>query len=169
MLPFRRNRQVIKTDKHEVTFTQLQTDTSTTKDIQIALGVDVGDKNASTECAVGSHIPWIYCEINFSAEIITVPKTIHWTIRVVPPNQTESVPSNFYAIDRSYVLKRGMEMLPKDVSVVYKRIFTVKIPRIYSRVKDGQVIQFSYVTSSAEATNVCGIFVYKERYWLIRQ
>ncbi len=163
-MPLFRNRNTIKSDKHEQTFTELATDASTTRNVNLYTGVSVGDKDTAIEVAVGSHVRWVYCEINFAAQVITNPKTVHWTIRIVPPAASPSVPSQMYQIDRSYVLKRGMEMLPKDVSTVYKRIFVVRIPRAYQRVKEGQKLEFEYVSSSSEQMNSCGIFIYKEIY-----
>ncbi len=163
-MPLFRNRNPGKTDKHELTFTELATDASTTRNINVYTGVDVGEKTGATDAAVGSHVKWLYCEINFAAQVITNPKTVQWTIRVVPPAAVPSVPTQFYQIDRSYVLKRGMEMLPKDVGTVYKRIFVVKIPKIYQRVKQGQILEFEYVASSSELMNTCGIFIFKELY-----
>ncbi len=163
-MPLFRPRNTVKTDKHEQTFTDLATDASTTRNVNLYLGVPVADKNSNVEVSVGAHVRWVYCEINFAAQVITNPKTVHWTIRIVPPAASPSVPSQMYAIDRSYVLKRGMEMLPKDVATVYKRIFVVKIPRAYQRVKQGQVLEFEYVASSSETMNACGIFIYKEIY-----
>ncbi len=163
-MPLFRQRNPTKVDKHEKTFTRLAADESTTQNVNLYTGVPVGDKNAAGEVSVGSHVKWVYCEINFAAQVITNPKTIHWTIRIVPPAASPSVPSQMYQIDRSYVLKRGMEMLPKDVGTVYKRIFVVRIPRIYQRVKEGQILEFEYVASSTEAMNSCGIFIFKEIY-----
>ncbi len=164
-MPFFRRSNPIKTDKHEVTFTRLAANESSPgTTVNLYTGVDVGAKASSTEVAVGAHVKWVYCEINFAAETITNPKTIHWTIRIKPPGQTASVPTTLYGNDRSYVLKRGMEMLPKDVSTVYKRMFVVKIPRGYQRVKQTQTLEFQYIASSAETINTCGIFIYREQY-----
>ncbi len=163
-MPLFRNRAINKSDKHEQTFTDLAINASATINRNLYTTVDVGAKGANNEVAVGSHVKWIYCEINIAAETITNPKTVHWTIRIVPPGQTASVPSTMYGNDRAYVLKRGMEMLPKDVSTVYKRIFVVNIPKGYQRCKQTQVLEFEYVASSAETINVCGIFIYKEIY-----
>ncbi len=121
-------------------------------------------KDNTAEVSIGCHIKWLYCEINFAAQVITNPKTVNWTIRMVMPGQSPSVPTQLYAIDRSYVLKRGMEMLPKDVGTVYKRMFVVKIPRVYQRMKEGQKLEFEYVASSSETMNTCGIFIFKEIY-----
>ncbi len=130
----------------------------------ILTGVPVADKDASTEVAVGSHVKWVYCEINFSAETTTAVKTVHWTVRMVMPGQSASVPTQFYNIDRSFVLKRGMEMLVRDQSTLIKRIFVIKIPKVYQRIKEGQQLEFEYVSSSSNTQNTCGIFIYREQY-----
>ncbi len=164
-MPFRRGiRPVVKTDKHEFTFTQLAQDSSTNQVIKFATGVDVGAKTGSADVAVGSHIKWVYCEFNFSAETITNAKTVHWVIRIVPPAQVSSGASTLYADDRSYVIKRGMDMLVKDVNVVYKHMFSVKIPKVYQRMKQAMEINFEYKASSTQTMNACGIFIYKELY-----
>ncbi len=164
-MPFhRRSLRPIKTDKHEVTFTELSQDAGAARNVPIAVSVQSADKDNSTEVEVGSHIKWLYCEINFAAETITVAKTVHWTIRMAPPASAPSTPVQLYAVDRSYVLKRGMEMLPKDVATVYKRIFVVNIPQAYQRMKQGQILEFEYQASSTNTMNTCGIFIYKEIY-----
>ncbi len=163
-MPFHRRMSPIKTDKHEVTFSDLASNNSVNNTVVLSTGVDVGDKNTSTECAISSHIRSIFCEFNISAEEVGVIKTVHWLFRVTPPLQTASASNSLYAADRSYVIKRGMEMLPKDVSTVFKRVFVVRIPKVYQRVKDGQTISFQYIVSSTETTNLCGIFIYKEIY-----
>ncbi len=160
----RRRFAPLQSNKHEVTFSHLAQDSSTTQTIALATGTDAADKDNSTEVGIGSHIKWIFCEINFSAEVLTVVKTVHWALRYVPPGQVPSGASQLFGIDRSYVMKRGMEMLPKDVSTVFKRVFVLKIPRKYQRIQDTGQFQFTYVVSSANATNACGIFVYKELY-----
>ncbi len=153
-----------KTDKHEVTFTRLAADESTTQNVNIATAVPVGDKDASNEVAVGSHVKWVYCELNFSAETTTAVKTVHWTIRMVMPGMSPSIPTQFYAIDRSYILKRGMEMLVREQATLIKRIFVVRIPKIYQRMKEGQKLEFEYVASSSNTQNTCGVFIYREQY-----
>ncbi len=121
-------------------------------------------KDDATECSIGSHVKWIYFEINFAAETITSPKVVHWSVNVTPTGMTTGVPSTYYQQDHAYILKRGMEMLPKDVGTVYKRIFVVKIPKVYQRIKDNSAIVFKYIASSAETINVCGFAIYKELY-----
>ena len=122
----------------------------------------MADKNTSTEVAIGSHIKWIFVEINMSAETITEIKQVHWAIRYIPSGQVSSGPNQLFGTDRAFVLKRGMEMLPKDVSTVFKRVFTVKIPRKYVRQTDNGSFVFEYTASSSNTMNACGIFIYKE-------
>ena len=155
-------RPIVNSNKHEVTYSHLAQDSSTKQSIVLSLGIEAGSKNISTEVSIGSHIKWIFCEFQFSAETITEVKTIHWVIRYVPPGQVASGPNALFGNDRSYVLKRGMEMLPKDVGTVYKRVFTVKIPRKYVRQQDNGGFVFEYIASSSNTMNSCGIFIYKE-------
>ncbi len=122
----------------------------------------MANKDASNEVAIGSHIKWIFAEFQFAAETITEVKTIHWVFRYVPSGQVSSGPNQLFQTDRSFVIKRGMEMLPKDVATVYKRVFTVKIPRKYVRQTDNGQILFEYIASSSNTMNSCGIFIYKE-------
>ncbi len=164
-MPLRRGRFApLQSNKHEVTFSHLAQDSAANQTVTLATGTDSADKDNSTEVGIGSHIRWIFCEFNFSAEVISVVKTVHWALRYVPPGQTPSVANQLFGIDRSYVIKRGMEMLPKDVSTVYKRVFVLKIPKKYQRIQDQAQLQFTYIVSSTNATNACGIFVYKELY-----
>ncbi len=147
-----------------MTYTNLSQDASVNVEIPLVIGVDVGAKTGVNDCAIGSHVKWIFCEFNFSAETITNAKTIHWVVRVIPATASASGASTTNAADKAYVIKRGMEMLPKDLSVVYKRVFTVKIPRGYQRIKEGMKINFEYKASSTQTINSCGIFIYKELY-----
>ncbi len=164
-MPSRRRRFApLQSNKHEVTFTQLAQDSSTPQTIVLATGTDAADKDNSTEVGIGSHIKWVFCEFNFSAETLTVPKTVHWAFRFVPAGQTPSSPAQLFGTDRAFVMKRGMEMLPKDLSVVYKRVFVLIIPKKYQRITDAGQLQFTYVASSANSMNACGVFVYKELY-----
>ncbi len=163
-MPFHRMKSPVKTEKHEQTWTALSEDASVNKAINLITGVDVGAKVGITDVAIGAHVKWIFCEFQFAAETITNAKTVHWCIRVIPPTATASGASALNAADKSYVIKRGLEMLPKDLAVVYKRVFTVNIPKLYQRVKEGQKINFEYKASSTQTINSCGLFIYKEIY-----
>ncbi len=160
----RRSRSVNKSDKHEVSWSNLNQNAAGAQVQTLALAVPVADKDTLTEVAVGSHVRGVYIEFQFSAETITNTKIIHWQVGVAVTGQTISVPSLYYQNDRSQILKRGMEMLPKDVSTVIKRIIFVSIPPKFQRFAEGNVLFLSYIASSSETINACGFGIYKERY-----
>ncbi len=162
-MPFRRGRPIIHTDKHEISWSNLVQDASTVDSTQLATGTDPANVNLAHEVVRGAKITSIYFEFHFSAETVTNPKVIHWTIEVAPSGMSLGAPNTYYNDSRAYVIKRGMEMLPRDVSTIFKRIFVVRIPPIYQRMKKNQDIQFRYICSSAEAINACGIAIYKSR------
>ncbi len=162
---FRRNRQnLVKLDKHEITWSNLSQDASSVQTIELAKGVQVGSKDSSTECAVGSHVKRLYLEFHFSAEAITVAKVIHWEIISIPTGLTVGSPATYYNASRARIFQRGMEMLPKDVGTVYKRIISVKVPKVYQRIQENATLNFRYVSTSATTINACGICIYKEIY-----
>ncbi len=114
----------------------------------------------------GSHIKSIYLEFHFGAEVITNAKVIHWTYHVRPQNLSAAgnTPALYYQNGRNLILQRGMEMLPKSTTTLFKRIIRVKIPRKYQRIGEGDTHNFSYTCSSTETINACGIAIYKEFY-----
>ncbi len=162
MARFSRFRPVVHSDKHEITWSNLAQDASVTKIVTFSNAVQPTAKNASTEVLIGSQVRSIYLEFHFSADVITNPKVIHWKVEVLPGGLAPTIANSYYQIDRRFIIKRGMEMLPKSVSTVYKRIFVVRIPRKYQRQSESQLIQLRYQCSSAEAINACGIAIYKE-------
>ncbi len=161
-MPFHRKMLApIVSDKHEVTWSQIGIDNSAVFTVVLSRGKKVADVNTSTEVILGSKIFGIYLEFQFSAQDITTTKIIHWAIQVEAPNQTKSVPSLYYQDDRSYVIKRGMEMIPKNVGTIVKRIVFVRIPKIYQRQKEEQDINFSFISTDASLMNACGFAIYK--------
>ena len=163
----RRNRFLapLKTDKHEVTFSFLAADAGTANlSVNFATVVAAEDKGASTECMVGSHVRSIFIEMNIAAETITNPKIVHWLVEFKSVNQTGSTPTLYYQDDRSIISKRGMEMLPKAVSTVYKRIFVVRVPKKAQRMTMGSTMTLKFRCTSTEAINICGFVIYKEQY-----
>ncbi len=167
MLPFRRNSRlgnIINSDKHEVVWSALAEDASTTKTVTLIKGVPTADADSSIECEVGSKVFGIYIELNISAETTTEVKILHWNVRYVdtPGTQATSNPNTYYQDDRSRILKRGMEMLVRDQSTLTKRIFFVRIPRKMQRVTAGSFLIFEYVSTSANTQNLCGFAIYKE-------
>lgn len=164
-MPFRRRRSnPIKTDKHEITWSNLGQNASTVQTVTLAKTVDVADKDAASDTSVGSHVRSIYFEFHFSPEVITSSKVIHWQIVGYQAGQTIGVPSLYYQDERAIIFKRGMEMLVKDVGTVYKRIFVVKVPRKFQRQVKNLSLFFRYICSSTETINACGIAIYKEQY-----
>ncbi len=157
----RRMQAPIVSDKKEIVWSNLASDLSTTLTTVLARGKKLADVNTGLECPVGSKIYGIYIEFNIGAEDITSPKILHWKVFVNPVGQAASIPSLYYQTDRAYVLKRGMEMLPKSVSIVYKRIIFVRIPRVYQRMKDEMDINISFIMTSTETVNLCGFAIYK--------
>ncbi len=131
--------------------------------ITLAKGTQAADVTDSvgTEVQTGATIPWLYFEFHFSAENVTSTKVIHWVIAHEPFGSNTSTPSTYQTITRKHILKRGMEMLPKDVGTVFKRIFTVKIPKRYQRLGISDEFTFNYTSSSAESINACGINIFR--------
>ena len=134
---------------------------STTVNINLVSGVDPADADAAVEVTVGEHVKWIYCEVNFSADVITNAKTIQWCIRKLPFGTVAQIPSLYNQVDKRFIIKRGMEMLPRDLSTVYKRVFVVRVPKSMQRIGQSDKIVFQYVCSSSENVNVCGFFIYR--------
>ncbi len=160
-------RPIVKTDKHELTWSALATDAGTANyAVNLVTGVDAEDKGASNEAMVGSHVKSIYIEFNCSAETVTNPKVLHWEIIMMPNGNTPTAytPSGYYQVGRNQIIKRGMEMLPKDVSTVYKRQFVVRIPKKAKRVALGDLMNIVFRCSSTESINICGFAIYKEFY-----
>ncbi len=118
--------------------------------------------NSAIEVQIGHMVKGVYIEFNVSADTVVNPKVVHWTVEVTSSGQTQGAPNTYYQDNRSQILKRGMEMLPKDMGTVYKRIVFVKIPRAYQRVKANYFLAFRYIASSAEAINICGFMIYKD-------
>ncbi len=151
------------TDKHEVSWSNLGQNASAVQVINLAIGTVVADKNTSTEVAIGSKITSIYFEFHFSSEAGADARVIHWQIYRQKSGETIPIPSLYYQTNRSSIFKRGMEMLPDDDSVVFKRVFVVRIPKIYQRQIQTGALRFSYISTSASTINACGFAIYKEK------
>ncbi len=160
-MPFRQSAPVIR-NKHEITWSNLAQDASSIINITLAEGTASADVNVGTEVEIGHLVKWIYFEFHFSAQVITNPKVIHWSVEQSRTGQTAAIPSLYFQGNRSQIIKRGMEMLPKDVGTVFKRIFVVKIPRTMQRMRENQAFTFRYICSSSETINACGIVIYPE-------
>ncbi len=162
MARFRRGGPRIKTDKHEVTWSHLQQDSSAIQNVVIVTGVAPSGKNTATECVTGNHVQNIYFEFNVSPDTVTVPAIVHWRIAMRRTGQTLSSPALYYQDDRAQTMKRGMEMLGQSKGIEIKRIISLAIPRVYQRVREDSDIVFSYISSSSQVMNLCGFAIYKE-------
>lgn len=155
----------VMSDKREITWSNLAQNASTNQDVTIATAVVPGSVSTSTEVAQGSVVPWIFFEINFSANSASDSKVIHWKVHKVPSGLTGTTNANTYnQPDKKFIFKRGMEMLPASGSSSQtKRIFAVSIPKRYRKMNDDDTIYFSYICSSTVTINVCGIAIFKAR------
>ncbi len=160
MARFRRT--LTKTDKHEVTWSNLIEDAATVKEVTLLTVVQASLKNAATEVMIGSHVRGMYVEFNIGANDASATHIVHWQIMIDKTGQSLTAPNTYYNADRSQVFKRGMEMLPKDVSTQTKRVFYVRLPK--TRMKEGDAIKFRYISSSSATQNLCGFAIYKELY-----
>ncbi len=160
----RRRFAPLQSDKHEITWSFLAQDASAQQSITFVDVVQPASKNTAVENGIGSKIKWIYIEMNISAEVITNPKVFHWTVEAFDSGSTVGASNTYYQENRSNVLKRGMEMLPKDLGTVFKRIFIVPIPPKWQRCRNNMGLSLRYIVSSAEAINMCGFAIYKELY-----
>ncbi len=115
--------------------------------------------SAGNEEVIGSSVKWIYLEFQFSAETTTSTKIIHWLLGREPAGNAIQIPSLYYDPDKRFVIKRGMEMLPKDVNHIVKRIIAVRVPRHLQRLGRDDNWVFKYVATSTETINACGFFI----------
>ncbi len=151
----------VNSDKKEITWSNLNQDAGTAAiNIVIILVEAISTVNAGFEAGVGAKIGSMYFEFHFSAAQTANVNVVHWKIVQVPANTTVSNPNVYYQLDRSKILKRGMEMLPVNVSTVFKRIFTIS-PRMFKRLAEGDTIQFIYQASSTQQINACGFAITK--------
>ncbi len=161
-MPSRRSLgNIIKSDKHEITWSNLGQDASADITVPIVLGTAPQITNLSTEVVTGSKVTSIYFEFHFSPAQTGNVNVIHWIIECKNFGQTGSAPSTYYTPTRALIIKRGMEMLPVNVATVFKRIFVVRVPRVYQRIREGMTINLIYRASSTQTINGCGIAIYK--------
>ncbi len=164
MMPFRRRMQApIQSDKHETTWSNLGQDAGTAKiSILLAKAVQPSAKDNATEYGIGSKVKGFYLEFHFSPAQTANANVIHWVVTQIRTGQSASNPNTYYQTDRSQILKRGMEMLPTNVSTVFKRIMFVRIPPFMQRMKENQEFYFVYQASSTQTINACGFAISKE-------
>ncbi len=160
-MPYRR--QPIKTDKHEVTWSNLAQDASSVQTIVLVTGVLPNAKNLSQEVEVGSRLGPIFLEFNISPESVAVTRVMHWEVVRVPNSATPPLPSLYYQPGRNKIIKRGMEMIVTNVATMIKRIIVIP-PKMLRRIGEGDEIQIRYISTNSATQNFCGIAIYKEYY-----
>ncbi len=159
---FRRRLQApIQSEKHEVQWSNLNQNAGTTITVDLITAVTPANVNLGTETEVGAVVKWLYLEFQFSAETITNTKIIHWSISKEPFGTNISNPNTYYAIDKRFIVKRGMEMLPKSVNTIIKRIIMIPVPKKMQRMGRDDKWTFKYVASLTETINACGFFICK--------
>ncbi len=165
MARYRRDLHPVRSEKHEITFTQLAQNASTTQTIVLAQGVKA--PTGTTQMHTGSTVPWIYVEFNLNGvDNSSGAQVVHWIIVKNPQGALTFNPLAYDELNKKFIIKRGMEMLP-DIpldsggTVQTKRIFTIKIPRGYKRMGDNDTIAFMYRSTSASGINICAFFIYK--------
>ncbi len=149
----------VHSEKEEITWSNLVQDASSTINISIVASAE--NPTATGQVEVGATVRSVFFEFNIAAEDISVPKVVHWLVEKLPSLGTGSDPSIYDAVNKKQILKRGMEMLPKDVSTVFKRIFVIRIPPRLRRFADGDKLNFRYKASSTSTINNCGIAIFK--------
>ncbi len=155
----RRGLHPIKSEKEEVSFSNLIQNASTTKTVDIITATD--SPTTAGQVEIGDTVNSIFCELNFSAENITNTKIIHWMILKLRTGQVIATPSAYDPTIKRQILKRGMEMLPKDVGTTIKRVFVIKLPRSIKNFQDGDKLQFGYVATATDTINTCGFFIFR--------
>ena len=153
-------------EKHEQTWSLIGQNFGTTPaDIELVEAVAASAVGQATpeEVVNGSVVKSIYIEFNVSAEAITNTNIVHWKVIKVPAAVTGISPANTYnQTDKKFILKRGMEMLPKDVNTIIKRIFVLRIPPRLRRFGIGDKLRLLLETSASQTSNFCGIAIFKE-------
>ncbi len=154
-------RAPIQSEKHEITWSNLVQDASSTQFIQVCKGQTPLNVSAGNEAVIGVSIRWFYFEFQFSAETVTSTKIVHWQFVRRPADNSVGIPSTYYTPDKRFIIKRGMEMLPKDVNHVVKRVFSVKVPKHLQRLGRDDTWEFQYVASSNQTINACGFAIFR--------
>ncbi len=157
----RRRYAPIQSEKKETTWSNLGQNASTPQEITILKGVVDASLNVGTEAQIGSKVPWLYLEFHFSPASTGNANVIHWFIAKKPFDTELANPNLYYQVDKRFIIKRGMEMLPVNVSTVFKRIIAVKVPRHLQRLGRDDTWVFKYIASSTETINACGFSVCK--------
>ncbi len=158
----------VKTEKHEITWSNLAQNASTLQVINLITAVQT--PATATNVEIGSTVRSIYLETNLNGvDNSSAAQVFHWAVLKSPAGDPtfDTDPATYNTSRKRFILKRGMEMLP-DIplgsggTVQTKRIFVVRIPPRMRRFGDGDQLQLVYKSTSASGINYCGIGIYKE-------
>ncbi len=158
----------VKTEKHEVTWSNLIQDASTVKEV-ILIKAAAAEPTTGNQVETGSQVKAIFVETNLNGVDNSGATTVfHWMVYKNPGGSFASLsPASYDTNRKKFILKRGMEMLPaipigSGGTVQTKRIFVIKIPKVYHRFGEDDELVLSYINTSASAINYCGIAIFKE-------
>ncbi len=158
----------VKTEKHETTWSNLGENASTVKSVTL-IDTSAGEPSTGNQVETGSQIKSIYIEFNLNGvDNSGAVQVFHWQIYKNPALEFAiQDPTTYDGSRKRFILKRGMEMLPEiplgsGGTVQTKRIFVVKIPRVYHRFGEADQLVLSYKSTSASGINFCGIAIFKE-------
>ncbi len=169
-MPLRRQMSLrpVKSEKHEVTWSNLGENASTTKTV-ILIDAKTDPTATGNQIEAQSQIKSIYVETNLNGvDNSGTVQIFHWMIYKNPANLFGvQDPAVYDTSTKRFILKRGMEMLPEipigsGGTVQTKRIFVVKIPRHLHRFGENDTLILSYKSTSASGINFCGIAIFKE-------
>ncbi len=158
----------VKTEKHENSWSFLVHNASATQNVTLSNAV-AGEPSTNVDIETGSHIKSIYIEFNLNGvDNSGSAQVFHWYIWKNPSNGLTIIdPATYDSSRKRFILKRGMEMLPEiplgsGGTVQTKRVFVVKIPKVYQRMGEGDRMQLIYKSTSSSNINFCGISIFKE-------
>ncbi len=158
----------VKSEKHEGTWSNLGQNASTTKTVDLIL-TNAGEPTSAIGVETGSQVKSVYVEFNLNGvDNSGVVQVFHWYIWKNPGNTFAPGDPAIYDTNlKRFILKRGMEMLPEiplgsGGTVQTKRIFVLKIPRVYHRFGELDRLQLIYKSTSSSSINFCGINIFKE-------
>ncbi len=157
----------VRSEKHEVSWTNLGQNASATQSIEIIKAVDA--PTVASQVSVGATVKSVFFETNLNGvDNSGTVQVFHWLIFKDPGDELGvQVPSAYNAINKKFILHRGMEMLPEipigsGGTVQTKRVFVVKIPPRLRRFDLNDALKFNYISTSASGINYCGLAIFKE-------
>lgn len=159
----------VKSEKHEITWSNLAQNASTTQTVEIVRGVQ-SPGAPDEEVEIGDTVSSVYFEFNLNGvDNSGVAQVFHWIIMKNPSGEitlTNANPTLYNQKIKRHILKRGMEMLPgiplgSGGTVQTKRVFVVKIPPRLRRFGQDDKLDLHYRSSSASGINFCGIAIFK--------